>query len=241
MRQRGFCMDAIKFFVGFDRRRPTDYAGTVRSILDHCPGAQITPLLLPHFRALGSYTRPTSENKGVLFDEISGAPMATEFAISRFLVPFLCGYKGKAVFVDGDFLFRADPSVLLESIRPDAAVAVVKHDHVDPSDTKMDGQPQSNYHRKNWSSLIVFNCEHPANAALSPQHINAVPGRYLHAFAWLNDGDIQELPPEWNWLEGHSDPAIDPCAVHYTRGTPDVIGYDLPFADEWREIQERIA
>jgi hypothetical protein len=234
-------MEAIKFFVGFDSRRPNDYSGTVRSILDHCPDATVTPLLLPHLRALGLYTRPTSEKDGILFDEISAAPMSTEFAISRFLVPFLCGFKGKAVFVDGDFMFRADPSILVESIEPGAAVAVVKHNQLVGSGTKMDGQPQTNYHRKNWSSLIVFNCEHPANAALTPEHVNAVPGRYLHAFAWLNDIDIQGLPFEWNWLEGYDTTKRVPNAVHYTRGTPDVIGYDLPFADEWRKIQERIA
>lgn len=234
-------MEPIRIFVGFDGRRPTDYAATVRSILDHCPRAQITPLLLPHLRALGLYRRPTSEKNGVLFDEISDAPMSTEFAISRFLVPFLCGHKGKAIFVDGDFLFRSDPSVLLDYVTADTAVAVVKHNHVDQSETKMDGQPQSNYYRKNWSSLIVFNCQHQGNAALTPEHVNSVPGRYLHAFVWLNDADIKEIPAEWNWLEGHDDNSVVPHAVHYTRGTPDVIGYELPFADEWRKVRERIA
>jgi hypothetical protein len=230
----------VKVFVGFDSRRPSDYAGTVASIIKHCPQAEIVPLLLTHLRAMGTYTRLTTESNGVLFDEISGAPMSTEFAISRFLVPHLCGHEGRAIFVDGDFLFRDDISKLMALMPEGAAIAVVKHEQVTDSTTKMDGQPQVNYYRKNWSSLMIFDCEHPTATLLAPIFVNNATGRELHALAWLNDADIAALPEEWNWLEGYSDPKIVPKAVHYTRGTPDVIGYGIPYADEWHDVQERI-
>jgi hypothetical protein len=99
----------------------------------------------------------------------------------------------------------------------------------------MDGQIQTRYARKNWSSVMVLNCDHPANQALTTDLVNSATGRYLHGFNWLCDDQIGALDPKWNWLVGHSDPAIDPAIVHFTDGTPDMVGYeDQPFADEWR-------
>ena len=50
----------------------------------------------------------------------------------------------------------------------------------------------------------------------------------------LEDDEIGGLPEAWNWLEGHSDPSIQPKLVHFTRGTPDFPGYaDAAYADEW--------
>lgn len=232
----------VKVFVGFDTRRPNDFAATAKSILNHSPHAQIFPLLLPLLRVMGDYNRHTLMHEGVLYDTISEAPMSTEFAISRFLVPYLCGYKGKAIFVDGDFLFRADIAETLKFIADDAAIAVVKHEHVvRDGSIKMDGQPQVNYFRKNWSSLMVFNCEHESHVvALSHRRVNLLPGRDLHSLDWLSDNEISAIPEEWNWLEGYSKPMFSPKAVHYTRGTPDVIGYDISFAEEWRTIQESL-
>jgi hypothetical protein len=33
---------------------------------------------------------------------------------------------------------------------------------------------------------MVFNCDHPANRALTLDLINTVPGRDLHRFCWLD-------------------------------------------------------
>jgi hypothetical protein len=124
---------------------------------------------------------------------------------------------------------------------PAKAVMVVKHNHqpIDGS-TKMDGQIQTSYPRKNWSSVCAFNCDHPANRALTFDMVNTAQGRDLHRFTWLQDNEIGELPAQWNWLVGHSDPAVDPSLVHFTDGIPTMPGYEnCAFADEWRRELRR--
>ena len=167
--------------------------------------------------------------------------MATEFACSRFLVPRLAG-SGWALFMDCDMLVRTDLFKLFQIADPNKAVMVVKHNHQPVETTKMDGQAQTKYPRKNWSSVMLFNCDHPANKKLTSELVNSVPGRDLHRFCWLKDDEIGELDPKWNWLVGHSDPAIDPAIVHFTDGIPTMPGYeDCAFADEWRVELERWA
>ena len=93
----------------------------------------------------------------------------------------------------------------------------------------MDGQTNMSYLRKNWSSLMLWNCEHRSNKALSLAYINTTTGRALHGFEWLADRDIGSLPIEWNWLD------LEPKAVHMTQGTPDMKGHEnTAYADEWR-------
>ncbi len=196
----------------------------------------IRGVILEHLKQDGLYRRPTRRNAdGHLWDEISDAPMSTEFAISRFLVPHLAK-DGWALFVDCDVMARKNIDQLFRMARPDKAVMVVKHNHRPASDTKMDGQVQTAYPRKNWSSVCLFNCDHPANRLLTVDMVNTLPGRHLHGFSWLPDDLIGELPVEWNWLAGHSDPAVDPAIVHFTDGVPTMPGYEnAAFADEWRE------
>jgi len=233
----------INAYVGYDNRQPLAYAITVRSLLNHSDlfPHQITPILLPHLQGTGEYNRPMNKKDGQMFDEISEAPMATEFAISRFFIPWLNGYEGWTLFCDSDFLFRSDVAKLFEQIDETKAVMCVKHKHCPTKAKKMDGQLQTLYKRKNWSSMMLINNEHPKNAVLEPSLLNALPGRDLHAFDWLDDEDIGEIGPEWNWLVGHSDTAIDPCAVHFTNGTPDMPGYeDSAHAGEWNAVAKTI-
>jgi hypothetical protein len=99
----------------------------------------------------------------------------------------------------------------------------------------MDAQAQVRYARKNWSSVMLFNLDHPANWTLTVELINKVPGRDLHRFCWLDDKYIGELDVKWNWLVGHSDPTINPSIVHFTEGGPWFADYcDVPYAEEWR-------
>lgn len=197
----------------------------------------VKPLLLRALRDLGVYTRPTEVRDGRLWDVISDAPMSSEFAISRFFIPFLCGNGGWALFLDGDMLARGNVGDLLRQIeRTDAAVVCVKHKHAAIEGAKKKGdQVQTAYQRKNWSSMMAINCDHPANRKLTIDLLNTAPGRDLHRFCWLADRDIGEVGAEWNWLAGHSDPKIDPKIVHFTAGLPCVAGYeDAPYAEEWR-------
>ncbi len=189
--------------------------------------------MLDDLRARGLYRRPTSHRDGRLWDDISGAPCATEFSISRFLVPHLAG-SGWALFMDCDMLVRADLFKLIAQADDDRAVMVVKHNYDPPEGVKMDGQAQLRYARKNWSSVVLWNVGHPANAKLTIDMVNTVPGRDLHRFFWLDDEQIGELDASWNWLAGHSSTDIDPAIVHFTEGLPNMTGYeDSEFADEW--------
>jgi hypothetical protein len=227
-------------FVGFDSRELVAYQVCVRSLRARS-GRTLTiePVLEPHLRALGLYRRRHERRDGRLWDTLSEAPMSTEFALTRFLTPLLSRAHW-AVFCDCDFLWRTDVRELLALADPRFAVMVVQHDYTPTDAVKMDGQIQLAYPRKNWSSLMLLNCRHPAHAPL-PELVNKWAGRRLHGFEWLDDDLIGALPEVWNWLEGHSNPVLDPKAVHFTRGTPDLPGYhDVPYAEEWRRVRAQI-
>jgi hypothetical protein len=185
----------------------------------------------------GLYRRPIEDRHGVMWDVPSDAPMSTQHANARFLVPHLAK-DGWALFMDGDMLVRADLATLFDSLDPAFAVYCVQHVHAPPPGLKMDSQIQTRYARKNWSSFMVFNCEHPANRALTLDLVNTAPGRDLHRFCWLPDGAIGELGAEWNFLV----PAVTPKVVHFTEGLPSMPGYeDALFAEEWRSELRRCA
>lgn len=234
-------------YIGFDPREEVAFGVARRSLLRHLTSPiPVHALVLGHLQARGLYTRPTHRRCGRLIDALSirddyDGSISTEHANARFLVPHLAG-SGWAMFMDGDVLVRADVSKLFGTLDPKYAVYCVKHHYIVTSNLKMDAQVQTDYARKNWSSVKVYNCDHPANKALTVPLINALPGRDLHRFCWLDDRDIGELGPEWNWLVGHSNPAIDPKIVHFTDGVPDMTGYEnVPFADEWRAEFARLA
>ena len=191
-------------------------------------------IAMTELSARGLYRRPTAMLEHGYFDEISGAPMATGHAIARFLVPALCAYEGWALFTDGDVLFRKDVAGLFAFADERYAVQVVQHQHRPIEATKMEGQQQTVYARKNWSSVMLFNCGHPSNRALTVDLVNELPGRDLHRFCWLEDALVGALPATWNWLEGYSTPIADPALVHFTSGVPDMSGYEhCEFSDEW--------
>jgi lipopolysaccharide biosynthesis glycosyltransferase len=166
----------------------------------------------------------------------------TEFTYSRFLTPSLAGYQGWALYFDCDFLFLADIAVLVEYTIPLKAVYCVQHDYKPRESIKMDGKVQTAYPRKNWSSLMLFNCEHPAVKALTPDLVNRETGAYLHRMRWVKDEDIGVLPATWNWLEGWNEkPAMGtPNVVHFTRGGPWFVQrQNVDYADLW--LKERDA
>jgi hypothetical protein len=119
---------------------------------------------------------------------------------------------------------------------------VVKHDYTPRGTTKMDGQIQTDYPRKNWSSVVLWNCKHAGARYLTPHVVNTARGLHLHQFSWLDDSDIGDLDPRWNHLVGEAPPRHDALLVHFTRGTPNMAGHeDCEFADEWREELARWA
>ncbi len=240
-------------WVGFDPREAHAYAVTTHSIQSHMTlPIPVRPLIMRDLERDGLYTRETIKQDGLLYDVVSDHAMATEFAISRFLVPELVRRETKptgryvsgtspdedrlALFMDADMLVRKNLWHLFMRCSPRHAVTVVKHDFRPSETTKMDGQVQSQYDRKNWSSVMVFNVDHPSNRWLTVENVNATPGRDLHRFCWLKDDEIGELSPEWNYLVGHhtAQNVPDPAIVHFTDGIPTMRGYEqTEYAEEW--------
>jgi hypothetical protein len=239
--------DAFKVYVGWDAREVDAYEVARGSLLERSSiPIAITPLHLRQLELVGLMRRPrralgkgnpmviadgrvtrrmtSAAQRGTLWDEISGAPMATEFAIARFLTPLLA-HTGWALFVDCDVLFLADVAELLALADPQKAVMCVQHGALESNGLKMDGQVQLPYVRKNWSSVMLFNCDHPANKGLSLELINRVPGRDLHRFCWLDDRWIGALPAEWNWLVGVQPRPAEPKIAHFTLGGPWLAGW----------------
>jgi hypothetical protein len=233
-------MQSLSLFIGYDPREDSAYKVCAHSAKKRSTlPLEIAPIKLDDMRTRGLYRRPTEMRGHQLWDVISDAPMSTEFAISRFLTLHL-SKTNWALFCDCDFLWLDDIAKLAALADERYAVMCVQHNHQPLEATKMNNQAQVHYARKNWSSLMLWNCKHPANAELTVDVINTVPGRDLHRFFWLKDSEIGALPSRWNWLEGHSDPAIIPGAVHYTRGGPwfDHMK-DCGYAQEWlREAGE---
>ena len=221
-------------WLGYDSRETEAFAVARQTLRRHAAGIPIHALDLHELRGAGLYTRPTSRVRGQLWDELSDAPMSTEFACSRFLTPILAK-RGWALFMDCDVLCRSSMAELFALADDSYAVMCVRHQHEPMDRVKMDGQQQTQYARKNWSSVVLFNCDHPANERLTLSMVNTLPGRDLHRFCWLQDKEIGALPPEWNWLAGVSDPCLEPKLVHFTLGTPNMPGYEAaPYAGERR-------
>ena len=229
-------IDLLTVYIGFDRREPEASDVARRSLLATCPVTlEIHDLCETDLRANGFYDRPYRTEGAQRIDLRDGKPFSTDFSFTRFLVPALQQYRGWALYCDSDFLFRADARDLFALTDDKYAVMCVKHDHRPTETTKMDHQRQDHYRRKNWSSMILYNCGHPANAALTVEKVNHSTGGDLHAFSWLADELIGGVPESWNWLEGWSSPDIDPKIVHMTRGIPTMAGFEnIPYADEWR-------
>lgn len=227
----------MSIWIGYDDAQAIAFAVARYSIRRFNRTVPIYGLVLSELRDRGLYYRETTSRDGQLWDAISEAPMSTEFAISRFLVPTLT--SGWALFCDIDVIFRRNVSELFSLARPDKAVMVVKHDYAQSEGIKMGGKAQTVYPRKNWSSVMLFNCDHPANDKLTIEYVNSVPGRDLHRFAWLEDHDIGELPAEWNYLVGHSKlNGSQPAVVHFTEGLPNIPGYEKQeYAEEWHAMR----
>ncbi|GLJ53955.1 hypothetical protein SUGI_1153300 [Cryptomeria japonica] len=223
----------LKIFVGYDPREELAYEVCRHSILKHASfPVEVIPIKQSDLRNAGLYWRSR------------GGTESTEFSFTRFLTPFLAGFQGWALFVDCDFLYTADIKELAELIDDKYAIMCVQHDYKPKTATKMDGVVQTTYPRKNWSSMVLYNCEHPKNRVLTPSVVNSQSGAFLHRFMWLDDSDIGSIPFTWNFLVGHNevdpkDPTTYPKAIHYTLGGPWFEAWkDCPFADLWLQEME---
>mgnify|MGYP006288619865 FL=1 len=214
----------IPVFIGFDPREAIAYHVCANSIIRHSTKpVSFTPLALQN---LQDYEEKHTDG-------------SNQFIYSRFLVPHLMNYKGWAIFMDGDMLVRDDIEKLWALRDESKAVMVVKHDYKTKMTEKYLGSKNENYPRKNWSSVMLWNCEHMVNRMITPEFVQKATGAQLHRFSWLSDNLIGELPIEWNWLPDEFGANPDAKLLHYTLGTPSFHDFaTTPMGDEWH--RERI-
>ena len=216
----------MKVFIGYDPREDIAYQVCKHSILKHQPNADVRPLKQSELRDGGWYTRPA--------DKLA----STEFTFTRFLIPELANFNGWAVFMDCDMILTTDIKELFDQADDRYAVMCVKHDYKVKEEFKMDGQKQTIYPRKNWSSVVLWNCGHPSNKVVDQDMVNEkeLNGAYFHRFNWLNDEEIGELDHTWNYLVGVYDDIEKPNIIHYTEGGPWFENYrDCEFNELWKQ------
>jgi hypothetical protein len=164
-------------------------------------------------------------------------PLAsTEFTYSRFLVPYLCNYRGKALFLDNDMLCLGDIREIAELDMAQFALRVVKHDYQPTNAVKMYGCPQTSYPRKNWSSMMLMDCG--KLKLWTKKVVETQTGAYLHRFQDIPDSQIGDLPKTWNTLDWMDERTK---LIHYTNGGPWFEEYrDHPHADVWMKMRDEM-
>lgn len=219
----------IRVFVGYDSKESVAFHVLSHSI--HVRASRpvsITPLLLTELKEQFWRERHSLQS--------------TEFSFSRFLVPSLCDYQGWALFMDCDMLMLDDVAKLWSLRDERFAVMVVKHNHVPTESTKFLNQPQTQYEKKNWSSVMLMNCARCK--ALTVDYVNTATGLELHRFKWLGDDSlIGEIPHRWNHLVDYDPPlpANELSNIHYTEGGPYFETYrNCGYADLWMRERERM-
>lgn len=201
----------IPIFAGFDQREEAGYHAFTSSLLEHASAPfTVTPLHLPLFR---SFYAPGVRDG------------SNAFVYTRFLIPFLQGYTGSAIFCDGsDMLLRADIAELWALRDQYKPVQVVKHDYRTRWPRKYLGTqmeaPNEDYPRKQWSSVMILNCMHMSWRKITPESVQQMTGPELHRFSWLADDQIGELPKVWNWLVQEDGANPDAKLLHFSSGIP---------------------
>jgi lipopolysaccharide biosynthesis glycosyltransferase len=218
--------DKIIIVVGFDQRESVAYHTFTQSIIEKS--------------SLPVAFMPLAINTLKDYKELH-TDKSNDFVYSRFLTPYLNESNGWAIFADGDMICQTDIKELWDLRDESKALLVVKHDYQTKTYQKYLGNINENYPRKNWSSVILWNCAHPKHKILTPDFIANQTGKYLHRFSWLDDTDIGELPIEWNWLAIEYPMNEKAKLIHYTLGTPCFKDYrNTEMSDIWLETQLRI-
>ncbi len=218
--------ESIKIVIGFDQREAVAYHTFCQSIIEHASiPVSFTPLAMTTLKGY----KETHVDK------------SNDFIYSRFLTPYLNQYEGWAIFADGDMICQADIKEMWDLRDESKALLVVKHDYKTKAYQKYLGNINENYPRKNWSSIILWNCKHPKHKILTPDFVANQTGKYLHRFSWLDDNDIGDLPKEWNWLAIEYPENRKAKLIHYTLGTPCFKDYkDTEMSDIWHNVEKRI-
>jgi lipopolysaccharide biosynthesis glycosyltransferase len=200
----------IPIFVGYDPRERAPLNVLIDSLIQNSSvPLSVTALVSDQLSNIGLYWREKDLKQ------------STAFSFSRFLVPYLTRFTGWAIFMDCDMLCRGDISELWNQRNESFALMCVKHNHQPSEDKKFLGEVQTAYPRKNWSSLMLFNCARCRS--LTPDYINTASGLDLHRFLWLNgDQEIGSIEGDWNYLVDvqHPSHAERSPLLHWTLGGP---------------------
>lgn len=139
----------------------------------------------------------------------------TGFSFSRFCIPKLAGYKGKAIYLDADMLVLNDIQELWNIPFDGAKVIIQKEVKFEEESKRKVGSPRM---RKIQSAVMVLDCErldwdiHTIIDGLDAEYYNY--DQLLHHLCILDEKDIKYgVPFEWNSLE-HWDRGTR--LIHYT-------------------------
>lgn len=206
----------IPVFVGFDPKEAIAYHVFCQSVATRT-------------KASVSFTPVTGEQRDG----------SNAFIYARFLVPWMCDYRGWAIWADGDMVCRADIEELWSHRSGGFDVMVCKHDYETKHPVKYLGQKNEDYPRKNWSSLMLINCGNFAWRRLTPETVATMSGKELHRFEFLQQHRIGGLPLEWNWLVSEYPYNPEAKIAHFTIGTPCWTEFkDCDYAEDWRQARD---
>jgi hypothetical protein len=219
--REGHFMEIARIYAGYDPNEAAGYAAFCHSVMTRSSiPVSITPIIKNTF----AWWDRTGEDNG-----------ATQFSFSRFLIPYLQDYRGHAIFMDGaDMLCLGDVAELWALRDYSKSVQVVKHEPYAVEGKKMWNQDNRQYPKKNWSSVMLMNCEYQHSHQLTPENVANKPGSWLHQFEWTTDNRIGALPPEWNVLVGHQ-PTDGAKVLHFTNGVGGVMPMDEEAESLWQK------
>ena len=214
----------MRIFIGHDSKYPQATKVCRASMESYNSNLNITYVDKQHLRKYEFYGREDMSTE------------STEFSFTRFYVPMLCNYEGIALFCDNDFLWKCDP-LEVEKYLGDNDIAVVKHEDYEALGVKMDGKENKSYPRKNWSSLIIYNCSKLKN--LTKEYLDNASPSDLHELKWADK--IGEIPRSYNHLVGVYKPHNKIKALHYTNGGPWFDKYkDAELSEQWWSIYKSL-
>lgn len=216
----------IPLYVGFDPRTEIGYHTFVSSVLHTSTvPVSITPLSQSLLQTVWKAGRRDGSN---------------DFTYLRFLIPWLQGFTGWAMFCDGsDMVLKGNLAELWSLRDMYKAVQVVTHAYGTRHPRKYVGTAMESdnrdYPRKNWSSVMLINCSHFSWRSLDPISVGTMEGRDLHAFEFVRkSAEIGALPVEWNWMADEMGENKNAKLIHYTAGIPAIPHYaNSPMANDW--------
>lgn len=214
----------IHLFCGYDAREAIGFHVFVASVLERTH-AQVALHVL---------------------DAKGGRAGTNAFTFSRFLVPHLMDFSGRAIFADAcDMLMVDDIADLAALFDPRKAVQCVQHDYRTRNPHKYVGTSMecvnADYARKNWASLMLINCEHPAWRGIGPEAVEAARPLDMLQLRFIAERHIGALPGRWNRLVDEGQSVDGAGLLHWTAGIPAFEHYvNAPGAEQWHAQRARM-